>query len=273
MTLQLQALIFVFVGGCETHSNDPNREIAVITCYLDESGTEGTSPTAVVGGLLLKQKDLFYLDIEWLKILDRYNLQPPLHMSEFGKHGRFRDIPPDVCRALFADVTRTINRHKLATIAATVNTKQYNRAFDGLTGFSIYGACFIQLALVNGANAQVNQYFDPIPILMDEGNPYKHHALEAHSYLMMNRREKFNIGALRFDTDNNVCALQAADVVAWAIRRRLAGNFGYRFEPLQGIIEEPHIEQEYEESWMMETAETLRADEAARQKNGQKSGI
>jgi hypothetical protein len=75
------------------YSDDEQRNISVVECYLDESGTDGQSPTAVVGGLLLRRKERFYLRQEWAKTLAKHGVTPPIHMREFGPHGRFKDLP------------------------------------------------------------------------------------------------------------------------------------------------------------------------------------
>ena len=103
-------------------------------------------------------------------------------------------------------------------------------------------------------------YQHNIPFLMDSGNEHRHFLQDAHSYLAekFQKIQPLNVGSLAFDTDDNIRALQAADMIAWSARRRLAGQFKHGFEPLLGIFDGKHIEQPLEEDWMAEVAEAIR---------------
>lgn len=245
------------------HSNDADRMAVVIDCYLDESGTDDQSPTAVVGGLLLQRDSFFCLDIEWKKALERHGINPPLHMKEFGPHGKFKNIPHDTRRLLFSDLVKIINEHKTGTIAATLTTAQYDRHFSGLfrrKDMGVYGFCFILLVMIQAKSAQEGGITERIPFVMDIGNPYRHHVLEAHASIEYVQKSQFlNAGSLTFDCDTNLRALQAADLVSWSVRRKLTGAFVHGFEPLPEVFASPHIEQPYEEEWLKTMADNLRA--------------
>jgi hypothetical protein len=45
-------------------------------------------------------------------------------------------------------------------------------------------------------------------------------------------------GPLTFNTDDRVPALQAADVIAWASRRRDMGKLNAEFEPLNQVLDD-----------------------------------
>jgi hypothetical protein len=158
----------------------------MLKCYLDESGTSVTSPSAVVGGILLNTPNFFWLNVAWEKTLKTHGISPPLHMSEFGPHGRFKDIRHDGRRSLFTDIVKIINDNKTATIAATITTQQYQRHFSGIftaEQASIYGICFLLLAVLQGKYAEQWKLKEDIPFLLDKGNQYMHHVREMHSFI------------------------------------------------------------------------------------------
>jgi hypothetical protein len=241
------------------HSNDINRRACVLTCYVDESGTDSNSTVAVVGGLILTMKQFFWLDEEWRKCLDLHNIPWPLHMKEFGSHGKLQGVRSEARRDLFTDLAGIINDNKTMSVASTLGSEQYRRAFDGVTGLSMYGASFVQLAMINGTGARMGDYRDPIAYLLDTGNPYKHDAVDAHSFLVGDEdKYPLNMGTLAFDSDNKLSALQAADVVSWSVRRKLASELKSGFEPLAELFDSSHIEVAYEEEWMLGVAAALR---------------
>ena len=42
------------------------------TCYVDESGTDGNLPIAVVAGLILDYKGAFWLSVQWTQVLAKH---------------------------------------------------------------------------------------------------------------------------------------------------------------------------------------------------------
>ena len=87
------------------HSTDPSRSMAVLTCYLDKSGTDNSSEVAVVGGLILDMSQFRRLDKEWHNILNLHNIPWPLHMKEFGLHGKLKDMRSEARRSFFSDLS------------------------------------------------------------------------------------------------------------------------------------------------------------------------
>jgi hypothetical protein len=61
----------------------------MVTCYLDESATDGGTPQAVVGGLQMNESHFLGFDPAWREMLHDFGLEPALHMKDFGPHGRF----------------------------------------------------------------------------------------------------------------------------------------------------------------------------------------
>jgi hypothetical protein len=55
-----------------------------ITCYLDESATDGSTPCSVVGGVLINSSGHKQLVLEWKTLLDDFDLWPGLHLREFS---------------------------------------------------------------------------------------------------------------------------------------------------------------------------------------------
>jgi hypothetical protein len=68
------------------------------------------------------------------------------------------------------------------------------------------------------------------------------------------------VGSLTFDKDENWSPLQAADVIAWASRTKVErGSFDNGYEPLTGLFDKPHVQQEYPEDAFAALAKSLEA--------------
>jgi hypothetical protein len=182
-------------------------------------------------------------------------------MMEFGNHGTLAHLRSEERRALFTDIVPIINRNKVFSVASTLSAANYRKHFDDLTGVSMYGASFVQVAMINGTGFRSVGKKDPIKYRLDDGNSYTLDVVEAHKHLLENEiLHPVSMGDLDFDSDHNCAALQAADVVAWSVRRRLASALKSGFEPLANLFhDDHHIEVEYKEEWMKGVADSLRA--------------
>jgi len=246
------------------HSTDKTRKAVMISCYFDESGTDDLSPIAVLGGVVLQGDGFLWLDHAWGKMLVKHSIQPPLHMKEFGQHGRFKHLSHEQRRALFTDLTWIINDNKNASIGTILTTEQYKKHFLPFVSekqLSVYGLCFLLAAMLMGRYTEIEGYCTPIPYVLDTGNKYRTQVDAVHAFIVedFQKVHPVNMGSLTFDTDDNVRALQAADVVAWSVRRNITANFNGGFEPLLGIFDERHIAQPLEEDWLIEIAEAIQA--------------
>jgi hypothetical protein len=162
----------------------------------------------------------------------------------------------DARRALFADLVHIINDHKRASVGAVLASEVYRRVFAGVTDMSMYAACFAQTALANDILAPTSSYKGPIDYVLDDGNSYKKDVREGYGVL---QSKGVNLGALSFEKDDSNCALQAADMISWTVRRTLSAALPVGFEPLSGLLGEYHVEVPYKQEWMQEVADELRA--------------
>jgi hypothetical protein len=231
--------------------------MSTLEFYADESGTDSNSKTAVVGGLLLRRQDFFWLGVEWEKVLKQYGISIPIHMREFGQHGALGTIVPKA--RLFTQLVRIINDNKIASVAATLAADEYRRVFDGITKLSMYGACFAQLVMMNDAHAELNAHRERIPYILDDGNSYKKDIVQAKRELAP-RWPSFAM--VRFSSDSSLCALQAADVVVWSVQRRLESRLDGVYEPLNALFDQHHWDLEYNKEWMVAVADSIRASNA-----------
>jgi len=222
------------------HSDDPDRQALAVTCYLDESATDGSTTEAVVAGLQMNRSNFLHFDDKWDDLLERYHLRPALHMKDFGRHGRFSDMCECDIRSILEDACDLINVHKIYSLAVTLEHAEYQRIFhDRIKNhMSVYGLCFIATAYANHLLATQNHYKENIAVVLDSGNPYASHVLLAHGELKKaHQAQSLNLGSLTFESDEIVTPLQAADVIAWGVRRKATGySFKGGFESIERLL-------------------------------------
>jgi hypothetical protein len=177
-------------------------------------------------------------------------------MSDFVNMGKYAGLLPEFKRALFRDVSRLINEHKLYSISIAVLQADFkNELSEDLRKNLLGPYAFAFFALV-AANQTLSEKLTTGPLkiayLVDKGFGYYEQLKEAHT-VVTNLEFKaggfHHTGTLDFDTDDHVPALQAADAVAWASRKKeLTGMLPEGFEPLDELLREhptspptPHV--------------------------------
>jgi len=90
--------------------------------YLDDSGSDDGSAMVTCGGPVMSRIDFKHFSARWAAMYKSnrfagYVLQQPLHMSDFSGMGKYVGLRPELKRALFRDVAKLINAHKLYSLA------------------------------------------------------------------------------------------------------------------------------------------------------------
>jgi hypothetical protein len=129
------------------NSEDEQNETAAVRLYMDESGTKDpNTPQAIVGGMIINYSHFLHFESAWDEMLENHGIIAPLHMKEFGPHGRLGKISKCCRRKLFLEVAELINSHKIASISACVTNSAYEAVMipEAKDVFSVYGMCFCE---------------------------------------------------------------------------------------------------------------------------------
>lgn len=252
------------------NSDKSDKETAAVRLYMDESGTRDPgTPQAVVGGLIINRSHYDNFEPAWDDMLFRYDIKPPLHMKEFGQHGKLGSLSQSIRKELFQEVATLINTHKIASISATLSNREYETHFplEVRNIFSVYGMCFNLAVVINHKLAE-GRYAGKIPVILDIGNPYADHVRNAHVAILELQKEGtfLHAGGLHFDDDAEFGVLQAADVIAWGIRRRASGKaFPPGLEPIADILipEQAHHDNSWKTEWLAMIGDSTRRALAA----------
>ena len=114
--------------------------------------------------------------------------------------------------------------------------------------------------MAQGKQANHDGYTNDIPFLLDCNHQYRKEIEVCHDFLMNKSQFPVHVGRLEFDTDEKNTALQAADVVAWAVQRQARGlPFNIGFEPIETVLDEIHLKHNFDEDWMVDVADGRKA--------------
>ena len=210
------------------HSHNPDLRTLALTWYLDESATDGSTPTAVVGGVLLDELSYITLAEEWQKLIENLNLSPGLHMKDFGQHGRFAYMESDRLAEIFSRATGIIKELAIYTVECTVEHQDHREFFsrDAKKELTAYELCFVAAAIGSKDMTHADQINSDIAFVMDNGNPYRDYVTKTYADLIKIQKSGYplNLGSLTFADDEDVLPLQCADIICWGARRRAAGS-------------------------------------------------
>jgi len=224
------------------HSNDPKRRAIALAHYVDDSGGDGRAKVAVMGGPVFAKKNFLSLSRQWIHALDFHKVKPPIHMKEFARpDGRLAYLTNDERHALFSDLVPIINQQKAHSLTVSVNNLKFQEFFPTEKFRGRFGAsplAFLWCMVLNHIIVKEHQdrmermaYVlsdSPINVQMDDCYRF------FRSY--ENRIGADFTGSFTFDCPKRVDALQAADMVAWANRKKwLEEPFEDGFEPLDDL--------------------------------------
>jgi len=220
-----------------------------LTSYLDDSGSDDLSPLTAIGGPVMSKDAHQAFEGDWTKLLDRYQIPPPLHMNDFVRpHGKHIGMYPEMKMALFREACDLINAHKLYSISVSIPQPDFGEAIPDEARKQLigpYALAFFCAVMLNQDVARRKLADNHVEIvvsyLVDQGFGRKEQLDAAHSILLKHEALKGGFqhtGAMGYDIDDRIAALQAADVVAWSARRRDIGRLTEEFATLEAVLSE-----------------------------------
>jgi hypothetical protein len=227
------------------HSEDENELVIGLTSYLDDSGSDDGSKIVTIGGPVMSRIQFKAFSKRWDKMLAKNRIESPLHMSDFMGMGKYASMAPEFKRALFLDVCRLVREHKQYSLSVAIAQPEFRGEFGEAVSKNLIGpyafAFFTMVAAHQTMSQRLQSGPQRVSYLVDLGFGQQWQLGEAHGVIVKN--EKVNglnyTGALAFDSDDRVPALQAADVIAWTSRQRelrATKVLPEGFEPLSEVI-------------------------------------
>lgn len=228
------------------HSDSPDRATMALTSYYDDSGTDDGSPITAIGGPVMSRDAFIAFDRRWSQLLDLYRVPQPLHMTDFVRpYGKHVGMHKEMKIALFSEAAGIINDHKLFSVSIGIPQADFKLTLPKDVRkhlLSPYALAFFCAVLITQGVCKnsVMARCEVISYLVDDGSSCKSQLKDAHTWIVNSEKSKGqprNTGAMAFDTDDRVSALQAADMIAWSARRReIDGQLKDEFEPLAAVL-------------------------------------
>jgi hypothetical protein len=222
------------------HSTNPQRKAVPLSHYIDDSGTHEDSTLVVMGGPVFLQQHSFEFHYEWSRILALHKVTNPISMKRFNQYGDLGHLGRDERIALFQDLVHLINQRKVYSLTAQIDNLDFRTFFPASKYRGLIGpapVAFFDCMVLDSITARDHNASGKMAFVV----AHSHNDIELvdvhafmQSHLANKRSQAQTVGSLTFDSPDKVNALQAADLVAWANRRRALGEpFTSGFEPLE----------------------------------------
>jgi len=221
------------------HSEDRNRRVVGLTSYLDDSGTHDGSAVVVIGGPVMSRIQFKAFCRRWKALLHKYRIPEPLHMKDFSSLGLY----PEMRVAFLRAASKLINEHKLYSLSVAIPEDDFKDQLSKDVQKNLigpYALAFMSLVLANQHLSATRHHDGKTAYLIDQGSSHPEQLLEAHALLLDRDRERkhHHTGAIAFDSDDNVPALQAADLIAWSARQRDLDRLSGDLAPLHDALQD-----------------------------------
>ena len=206
------------------------KNLLMLNGYIDDSGSEPSSPTFVLAGYVLPAESWARFSDEWAKELLRGKRIDFLHMKDTGKNemGQFDGWTIDEIEEKLMPLAKIIQAHKPFAMAAHTQWSEYVKfkSQSSLAQYvqSPYKALFHEITRIMYLAGQrwnnqecVDFIFDEQGEIGDEAASWYREMKEAYPP----KARPFFGSTPVFKNDNLVLPLQAADMLAWFQRRRI----------------------------------------------------
>jgi hypothetical protein len=229
-------------------------EISFVTSYFDESGKHKEASVVTMCGLVASSKEWQRLQIRWLRELRSAGLSKPFHMADcVGGHDEYEGWNIDKRERLQSRLIDTLVSIDFRAFGASVIRKHYDPLANRLRNRKIRDPWF--LAFESAIQEMMHRTkeagkTDRINFVFDRQDEFRGRAHGLYGMILENGTELgyFNrMGTLAFSPKDNVCALQAADLVVYEANKnvvecRLGGRperwqmARLRKRPINGVI-------------------------------------
>ena len=170
-------------------------------------------------------------------------------MREFGRpNGRLAYLSDDERRALFHDLFFLINKWKAWSLTVEIDHLEFQKYFPQDRFKKLFGVAplaFIWCMILN--HGIITEHLDKLAKIayVVAKSDFNTAMLDSHTFIQSYEQnvDDEHTAEIDFDTPSNANQLQAADMVAWANRRKVANTpFNNGFESLELLTR--HVESE-----------------------------
>ena len=223
--------------------------LALMEAYFDESYGDD-SAFLCVSGYLFERDKAVALDVEWRKMLAKYEL-PFFHMADCAHgFGHYKHLSRDERIAAQTEAINLIKSHATLGISNSIEIEPFSKLPPGIVLESVYSYASLQCFFAVRKWIEDNNYNGDIAYFYEAG--HKH---QSDSQAFMNRvfmdatlREHYRYASHAFIPKTTNAAIQCADILAWQwhteTKKIVKGEPSRK--DLMSLLELPHFNKHFD---------------------------
>jgi hypothetical protein len=191
--------------------------MAMLAAYLDDSGTHGGSPLAVVGGAVGTLAEWIKFSKLWKRELRRHNLEF-FRMADFvSGYGAYRGWGDSKKRNLLSALVSLIKRHSRLLIGNAVFPSDFAAAYAQHPTPCIKDAYHFCAVMTLPMIGYWEVRSGPVALIFESGNKLldEYFRLVQKDFSNDVARDAYGIGSITLGNKRDMPPLQAADIVAY----------------------------------------------------------
>jgi len=216
--------------------------IAVLTAYIDESGTHTQSPIMGLGGFVSDTGRWESFERRWQNFLDWAGI-PFFHMTDFENRKQIYEGWSDEKRlTAIKRICKIIRQSALFGFQSAIVKRDYEALSDSdrrLIGDE-YTLCANQCGQFVAEWQRKTGRDEPVAYVFEAGAPGANilHRVFTNTLNNEKLRKKFQLLSIRFERKHDFKPLQAADIMAYEAPKQTARRIGLVERPMRRIEEE-----------------------------------
>lgn len=238
-----------------------------LTAYFDESGTHKDSHVVAVAGFIASDESWAEFSTEWVSALTEFKL-PFFHMADFAAKAPGYRWPEELRRGRLQRLLSIIVNHVGVSVGTAIPTALYKKnvvdSVDRLLG-GPYGmaaaSCFLDLGDI------VRPTAESIACVFERGAEGVGEVTKSYRRLTRDKafRQYTTLASLSFEDKRKLVPLQAADILAYELHRRVQTQLGLdarprRNHPLAVLSQRPNAWVHFKEGALKDWSRALSKD-------------
>jgi Protein of unknown function (DUF3800) len=190
---------------------------AMLSAFLDESGTHDDAPAIIVGGLIVEKKHLEVLGSEWKKALKHAGVRH-FHMKEMAHlQGEFKGKSRELANNLYKHLIGLLKKYVVggAAVGCFLTEVEFDAERVGKWRHTRYTTCaFLCIDMLQ--KIAKRKGYEEMSFFFESGHE---HQSELARLTKEMYREKYLMGTCGFLDKQQNRLLQAADILVWEMNK------------------------------------------------------
>jgi hypothetical protein len=239
--------------------------VSALKAFIDDSGSGGDSPWYVLAGYVGTTQSWAAFDEPWRAILDwrpKLDYFKASEAESLRSDGKWAGVSEDDRNERINAFIEVIGKHALRSLYVRVKQQDYNEVIKPYVPEQWDNAYYFLFTGIIAAGTSVEKYFGPsrpIEFVFDNANELEKPSHKLYNQVAGAPQFGKRVIKVRYEDEQQFLPLQAADLLAWQVRRRFSIEESPRpqFEAALSCPPEPYFSHTITRSELEKLGQTM----------------